>query len=315
MKVAKLPEQRHPSTSTASTSCFRLSLLTFATLVFISSTLNGIHLQNMLKIGRSANLTALIDDSGASPSPNFLLFIGILTLPDQYWRRNMLRLVYGIQSPVNVQVDMKFIFCNLTKEDQKVLVALEIMRYDDIIILNCTENMDNGKTYTYLSSLPGLLDKKYDYVMKADDDTYLRLDNLVESLLPLPREDMYYGFIAPCLEMNPYRYYMSGMGYILSWDLVEWIKTSEIARNHTHGPEDRVVGEWLELGKRGKNRYNNKPAMYNFPLNVAKDRCSHEFIPDTIAVHKLKDQGKWIKTLEYFNVSKQLKPSKFYHIP
>ncbi|XP_058114339.1 beta-1,3-galactosyltransferase pvg3-like [Magnolia sinica] len=286
---------------------------------------NEIHLQNLVGLNRPSSFLNVTYSSHLSPAgtprPAFRLLIGIMTLPDKYRRRNLLRLVYGIQSPANVQVDVKFVFCNLTNEDQMVLVALEIMRYNDIIILNCTENMNNGKTYTYFSSLPEILDqidgsdRPYDYVMKADDDIYLRLDRLVDSLMPLPREDMYHGFVIPCREMNPFGHYMSGMGYTLSWDLVAWIRSSDIPKNQTTGMEDRIVGEWLHKGGRAKNRYNNKPAMYNYPADVAVDPCSHEFIPDTIAVHRLKDQAKWIRTLQYFNVTDQLKPSKMYHIP
>jgi hypothetical protein len=59
-------------------------------------------------------------------------------------------------------------------------------------------------------------EKPYDYVMKADDDIFIRLQKLTESLNPMPREDMYYGFVIPCDSMDPFRDYMSGMGYVLS---------------------------------------------------------------------------------------------------
>lgn len=299
--------------------------LLFMALLCNIASIAKIHLQNLVTIDGSSFLSNLTHNSmshsstaleeKSSPPPDVRLFIGILTLPDQYRRRDLLRLVYGVQSPVRAQVEVMFIFCNLTKEDQKVLVALEIMRYNDIIILNCTENMNNGKTYIYFSSLPEILADKYDYVMKADDDIYFRLDRLVESLRPLPRVDMYYGFVIPCRAMDPNGHYMAGMGYILSWDLVDWIRTSNIARNHSVGTEDRLVGEWLRQGGRGKNRYNVKPAMYNYPRGDPADVCSHDFVPETIAVHHLKDQVRWIKTLQYFNVTQQLKPSKLYHIP
>jgi hypothetical protein len=220
---------------------------------------------------------------------------------------------------VGAQIDVKFVFCNLTKEDQKVLVALEIMRYDDIIILDCKENMNKGKTYTYFSSLPEMLndtDKPYPpyhYVMKTDDDTYFRLDNLVESLKPLPREDLYYGYVIPCPSMDPFVHYMSGMGYMISWDIVEWIRDSEVPKNHLEGPEDKVFGDWIREGHRAKNRYNAKWSMYNFP--EPHTQCTHELWPNTTAVHLLKNQEKWIQTLKYFNVTSNLKPSKLYHIP
>ncbi|XP_008808354.1 uncharacterized protein LOC103720439 [Phoenix dactylifera] len=256
-----------------------------------------------------------------APKPDFRLLIGILTRADLYERRHLLRLVYSLQPRrATAHIDIRFVFCNLTKEDQRVLVALEILRYDDIIILNCTENMDNGKTYTYFASLPELFDgtngddRPYDYVMKTDDDAYLILDNLAESLMNKSREDMYYGFVLPCVSMDPFHDYMSGMGYILSWDLVEWISTSEMVRNRTVGPEDRLTAEWLRDGNKAKNRCTAKPAMYDHPESEPRSFCRHEFVPHTILVHKVKNSLNWARMLEYFNATDGLKPSKFYHI-
>jgi len=228
-------------------------------------------------------------------------------------------MIYGTQAQEGAKVDLKFVFCNLTKEDQRVLVALEIMRFDDIIILNCSENMNKGKTYTYFSSLPEIFNTTegpyppYHYVLKADDDTYFRVDALVKSLRPLPREDLYYGYVIPCPSMDPFVHYMSGMGYLVSWDIVEWIRESDIPKTHLEGPEDKVFGDWIRNGHRGKNRFNAKWSMYNYP--EPPTRCTHELWPNTIAVHLLKTQEKWIKTLQYFNVTEDLKPSKLYHIP
>ncbi|KVI08680.1 Glycosyl transferase, family 31 [Cynara cardunculus var. scolymus] len=242
----------------------------------------------------------------------FSLLIGILTRADNYDRRHFLRLIYGIQSSPLAEVDVKFVFCNLTKQEQRVLIALEILRFNDIIILNCSENMNNGKTYTYFSSLPRILSRTYNYVMKADDDVFLRLLPLTSSLQPLPRSDCYYGFVIPCQSMNPFVSYMSGMGYILSWDLVEWIANSDIPRNNTYGPEDKLVGRWLDLGQKARNRFSNKPAMYDYPGK--NGRCSHELIPDTIAVHRVKRWDQWFAVINYFNVTKELRPSKLYNV-
>ncbi|KAG5225801.1 hydroxyproline O-galactosyltransferase GALT [Salix suchowensis] len=307
MKSSSKPEQHR----------FILSSLLFIFFLCVLITINGIRYDSVLRFGRCA-LDNAPSQSPSSSSDSFLavnssassdirILIGILTLPDQYQRRHFLRLIYGTQSPAGAQVDVKFVFCNLTKEDQKVLVALEIMRYDDIIILDCKENMNKGKTYTYFSSLPEMLNDTdrpyppYHYVMKTDDDTYFRLDNLVESLKPLPREDLYYGYVIPCRSMDPFVHYMSGMGYMISWDIVEWIRESPIPKNHLEGPEDKVFGDWIREGHRAKNRYNAKWSMYNFP--EPPTQCTHELWPDTIAVHLLKNQEKWIQTLTYFNVT------------
>ncbi|KAJ4960745.1 hypothetical protein NE237_020655 [Protea cynaroides] len=242
----------------------------------------------------------------------FSLLIGILTRPDAYDRRHFLRLIYGIQSSPVANIAIKFVLCTLTKEDQRMYIALEILRFDDIIILNCTENMNSGKTYTYFSSLPHILSHTYDYVMKADDDVFLRLAPLTSSLEPLPRIDLYYGFVIPCNSHNPFAGYMSGMGFVLSWDLVEWIAESTIPANNTLGPEDKLVGKWMNMGNKAKNRVSNKPAMYDYP--GTNGRCSHELIADTVAVHRLKKRDQWLDVLKFFNVTEELQPSKLYNI-
>lgn len=262
--------------------------------------------------------TVLSDEataSSVSPPPRaqeFSLLIGILTRADLHSHRHFLRLLYGIQSSSIAEIDVKFVFCNLTKEEQRVLVALEILRFDDIIILNCTENMNHGKTYTYFSSLPTILPRRYDYVMKTDDDVFIRLEPLSASLRRLNRTDMYYGFVVPCTSNNPFVEYMSGMGYVLSWDLVEWISTSEVPANNAVGPEDKMVGKWLEMGGKGKNRFSEKPAMYDYP--GANGRCSHGLIPETVAVHRLKRWDQWLNVIKFFNVTNGLKSSGLYHI-
>lgn len=191
-------------------------------------------------------------------------------------------------------------------------MSLEIAKYGDIIILNCTEGMNFGKTYTYFSSLPRILHRRYDYVMKADDDTYLRLPRLASSLANLSRRDLYYGYLIPCDRENPSDRgtYMSGMGLAISWDLVEWISESEIARKNKVGPEDKMIGQWFDQGNKAKNRVSEKPGMYNFPGSDV-EKCAHELIPETVAVHRVKRWDQWRDVLLYFNVTVGIvRPSK-----
>lgn len=261
------------------------------------------------------NLRLLNTTSITPPSnTNFSLLIGILTRPDTYNHRHFLRLVYAAQpSPQPVaEIDIRFVLCNITEPEHRMLVSLEILRFNDIVILDCVENMNSGKTYTYFSSLPTILDRRYDYIMKADDDIFIRLEPLAASLATLPRRDMYYGFVIPCTSTNPYKEYMSGMGFVLSWDIVEWIASSEIPRNHTQGTEDKLVGRWLNMGGKAKNRFTDKPAMYDYP--GTNKGCSHELISHTVAVHKVKRLEQWLHLIRFFNVTKEIKQSKAYNL-
>ncbi|KAG5529826.1 hypothetical protein RHGRI_030266 [Rhododendron griersonianum] len=283
--------------------------LSLAILLYIFFILYNIRLKPPLLF--SSNTTITMNETRDS-NLRISLLIGILTRADNYAHRNFLRLLYGIQSSPLAEIDVKFVFCNLTKPEQRVLISLEIMRFNDIIILNCYENMNSGKTYAYFSSLPRILPRRYDYVMKADDDVYLRLVPLAVSLNLLPRVDFYYGFVIPCASMNPFVSYMSGMGFLLSWDLVEWISVSDIPKNDTFGPEDKLVGKWLDVEWKAKNRFSNKPGMYDYP--GTNGRCSHDLIPDTVAVHRLKRWDQWVHVLNFFNVTKELKHSKLYSV-
>lgn len=118
--------------------------------------------------------------------------------------------------------------------------------------------MNDGKTYAFLSSLPELYgDQAYDFVMKGDDDSYIILDKLVESLRDKPREDMYYGLRIPCDTKNffPFPPFMEGMGYVLSWDLIQWIATSDLPRKDNIGLEDMWTGRWFNMAGKAKKRF------------------------------------------------------------
>ncbi|TVU09657.1 hypothetical protein EJB05_43144, partial [Eragrostis curvula] len=246
-------------------------------------------------------------------APEFSLLVGVLTVPSRRERRDIVRMAYALQPrpPAGVaRVDVRFVFCNVTDQVDAALLAVEEARHGDVLVLNCTENMNDGKTHEYLSSVPRIFAADpYDYVMKTDDDTYLRVAALAEELRGKPRDDVYLGHgFAVGDDPMPF---MHGMGYVVSWDVAEWVSgNQEILRhNDTHGPEDLLVGKWLGIGGRGKNRYNLKPRMYDLGWYM------DNFRPDTIAVHMLKDNKRWAATFRYFNVTAGIKPSDLYHLP
>ncbi|XP_047045707.1 beta-1,3-galactosyltransferase pvg3-like [Lolium rigidum] len=265
------------------------------------------------------------DTPAVSPDehPGARVLIGIQTMPAKYERRNLIRTVYALQVRENpslaAAVDVRFVLCNVTSPVDAVLVSLEAIRYNDILLLNCAENMDGGKTYDFFSTVARAFPNgTYDYVMKADDDTYLRLPALTAWLGAAAREDAYLGLVMPCDTENfyPFPPFMSGMGYVLSWDLVAWVATSETSRRDHVGPEDMWTGRWLNVAGKAKNRYDGAPRMYNYRGDSPVNCFRRDFHPDTIAVHMLKDDKRWAETLAYFNATAALPTSgRYHHLP
>ncbi|XP_048530306.1 uncharacterized protein LOC125509380 [Triticum urartu] len=254
----------------------------------------------------------VVSTAAAAAQPEFRLLVGVLTTPKRRERRDIVRLAYALQPPVPAyaRVDVRFVFCGVDDPVDRMLVALEAARHGDVLLLNCTENMNDGKTHQYFSSVPRVFaGAPYDYVMKTDDDTYLRVAAMAEELRPKPRDDVYlgYGFAVGDDPMQ----FMHGMGYVVSWDVATWVSANEeiLRHNDTHGPEDLLFGKWLNIGHRGKNRYSLRPRMYD--LNWVMDN----FRPDTVAVHMIKDNRRWAAAFRYFNVTAGIRPSNLYHLP
>ena len=120
MKSASRPECRRS---------FILSSFFFILFLCVLASINEFRFDSLLKFGQCAlsNTPSSNNSSSESHPPSvnsspddIRILIGILTLPDQYNRRHFLRLIYGTQNPAGARVDVKFVFCNLTKEDQKV---------------------------------------------------------------------------------------------------------------------------------------------------------------------------------------------------
>lgn len=229
------------------------------------------------------------------------ILVGILTTASKVDRRNLLRVAYGIQPTATASVTIRFVVGKPHSDEEKLAVGLEALHYGDMLVLDCEENMNHGKSFTYLATVAAMA-VPYNYVMKVDDDSYVRLENLAQSLQPLPRTDLYYGYVLPCENQDPYAGYMAGMGYVLSWDLVQWVGTSPVARNSTEGTEDKLLGDWLKAGGKAKNRVSKKPLFYDHP--EFGGHCAHELVPNTILVHQVKNEKRWGDVLSFFERSR-----------
>jgi hypothetical protein len=233
------------------------------------------------------------------------VLIGLLTLPEKYERRFLVRTLYGqMSSPL---AKLYFVFCDPSDENMRDLIMAENALYDDILVLDCVENMDNGKTYSFFSSLPKIFkNSKFKYVMKTDDDVFLHIPNLVNKLMTLSNKGLYFG-----REVIGHGF-MAGMGYAISWDLVEWIAQSDYARNHREGQEDATLAGWLHHSGLVKHRVSDENGFYDYP--ESGKGWAKPYIPGTILIHRLKDSTHFIKAnmqfmrpliSKYYSKSKQ----------
>jgi hypothetical protein len=86
--------------------------------------------------------------------------VGVLTMPNRRERHGIVRMAYALQpAPVAptgvVCVDVRFVFCNMTDLVGAALVAIEARRHGDVLVLDCTENMNDDREDNKLESWLG----------------------------------------------------------------------------------------------------------------------------------------------------------------
>lgn len=113
----------------------------------------------------------------------------------------------------------KFIMDTATDNSQQEEVNVlqeEMDFYQDILTLN-TENMHHGKTFEFFKTIAEQTEyQDVDFVMKAEDDTYLHLDRDQYDLAHTNCNMAYWGYLVGDT-------FMAGQCYGLCMDLVKWV--------------------------------------------------------------------------------------------
>ncbi|KAK0525101.1 hypothetical protein OC834_005288 [Tilletia horrida] len=241
------------------------------------------------------------------------VFVGVFSIDSSYERRQLIRSTYAsLTLPHDVHtgaqltnVQLKFILGRPRKLHAR-RVALEMEAYNDIVVLDMEENMNQGKTHAYFrwaaenATVPILLSqepkspsypgatlrstvawKKADYVVKADDDAFIVLSELERHLRVSPRTGTYWGYLIR-------NWFMGGECYALSNDLVQYIATSPDVARYTHGKEDKKVAQWMNLHPNATslNWVSERCWIYDGPK--AGTAYSHGYLfPDYVAKLKM----------------------------
>ena len=224
------------------------------------------------------------------------LLLSIFSTSNRFERRSLIRMTTAAQVPE--QVDVRFVVGKPKSMEEFTLLAFENATYHDLIILDVEENMDSGKTVDYMTHVHQHMDR-YHYVMKTDDDVFHHIPNLLNAVSQLPRDKVYFG--RPVIVNGKSKGFHAGAGYILSWDMVEFIATNIACHDKKVGQEDSVIANCLYRGKkleRGLLYPTQVDSIYDEP--EAKASWSHSYTNNTLFIHRLKRTDWFLKACTWF---------------
>lgn len=231
----------------------------------------------------------------ADSLPPVTVLVGVMSIDRYSQRRNMIRQTYARKSSPRDGRHIHVVFAiGQPRPSLRHAIQLEQETFGDLIILNMKENMNSGKTYEFFnwasnyalipkpSTLPSNLvafpsaynnyyytqnydldDVEYthpDFVVKADDDSFIILGELERHLRILPKRLIYWGYLIK-------NKFMGGEAYALSFDLIKWISQSSVVKKHKHGTEDKTTAKWLNHHPQHQdiNWVNENCWIYNHP--------------------------------------------------
>ncbi|CAO3618220.1 unnamed protein product [Cunninghamella echinulata] len=187
------------------------------------------------------------------------ILVGVFTTEDNYYRRQIIRDTYLKYKKTD---DIIFKFVIGRTKTKKILE--EMNQYHDILPLDIEENMNYGKTYEYFATISETF-KNY----------------------PLDFNMTYWGYLVGDT-------FMGGECYGLSFDLVNWIKKSNVSRKYKNGHEDSQVQKWFNWGNINNNiTYQTRNCLiHDDPLSNTV--YAKEITDKSIVVHYIKTNNRFI---------------------
>lgn len=216
------------------------------------------------------------------------IFIGIFTTKEKLSRRKLIRETYLQHKPDNIEYKFVMVASKIPSELQR-----EMDQYHDILTLNMTqENMNEGKTYEYFKTMSQRTDDKIDFVLKADDDSYLHLDRIEYDLSHTDRNMSYWGYLVGDT-------FMGGLCYGLSFDLVQWVAKAPIPRKYKEGHEDSQVQKWFRWSNIDDQvKYEVRNCRIHDYIDSGSFYSKEIDLDNTMIVHYLKNDEHFINTHE-----------------
>uniref|UniRef100_A0A5B7BPW4 Putative Galactosyltransferase family protein isoform 1 n=1 Tax=Davidia involucrata TaxID=16924 RepID=A0A5B7BPW4_DAVIN len=227
----------------------------------------------------------------AHPSPKIpvRLFIGVLSATNHFAERMAVRKTWMQSSEIkssNVVVRF-FVALNPRKEVNAVLKK-EAAYFGDIVILPFMDRYELVVLKTIAICEYGVQNVTAAYIMKCDDDTFIRVDTVLKEIGGIsPQKSLYMGNLnllhrplrsgkwAVSYEEWPeevYPPYANGPGYIISSDIAKFIISQHLNRKlRLFKMEDVSMGMWVE-------QFNSStPVQYSHNWKFCQYGCMEDY--------------------------------------
>ncbi|KAK9075623.1 hypothetical protein SSX86_003949 [Deinandra increscens subsp. villosa] len=241
-----------------------------------------------LPVSEDIELVGDVEDLKAPLMPNqskrLLLLIGVFSSGNNFKRRMALRRSWMQYEAVRSGVVAVRFFIGLHKNKQ---VNMELWReaqaYQDVQLMPFVDYYSLLTLKTIAVCIMGTKILPAKYIMKTDDDAFVRVDEILTSLKAKTSDGLLYGLVSP--DSKPQRdkdnkWYISteewpndsyppwahGPGYVISRDIAKFIVRGHHERNlKLFKLEDVAVGIWIEQFKKQVRevQYINDDRFYN----------------------------------------------------
>lgn len=190
-------------------------------------------------------------------STSCFLIVAVLSAPKNVHERNVIRETWGRNLQDKIILRFSIGIGKLT-EDESNAVNRENMVHKDLILLKFNDSF-SSLTWKVMETYKWV-DRNIDFkfLLKVDEDSFVRIDALMRELQQKPSERFYWGFFdgrahakqqgkweeKDWVLCDRYLPYALGGGYVLSCDLIHYLASnSKLLKAYKN--EDVSVGAWL----------------------------------------------------------------------
>lgn len=215
-----------------------------------------------------------------------LLFVGIFCRREDWISRTLIRQTTISLVPPGVEV--KFVVCLQKAAGLDPFLWAEMQQQQDLYLLDCKENMDEGKSFQYFTSVRQDF-PDFAYYAKTDTDTYVLFHSIALALDASPR-CLFYGGLSNG-PINHLPNFISGSFYTLSHDLLLMLEGCGKACENNNGFEDVIMAEHLWTLVGGDIQYGDFGS--NHSLYYDRQAKDTQVVPRHVLLHPLKAPEEW----------------------